>query len=148
MINREKINLLFVEVFNDILQIEEKSLKDAGLDNLSVKEVHVLEAIALTTEPTMSKVASKLRVTIGTLTTAVNTLVKKNYVERVDCKEDRRVVRLKLTDAGQKARDVHEVFHEEFVSKTLKGLSEEEVETLANSLSNIRKFFVDTSNML
>ncbi len=143
MINKEKINLLFVDVFNDILQIEEKALKDAGLDNLSVKEVHVLEAIALSTEPTMSRVASRLRVTIGTLTTAVNTLVKKNYVERVDCKDDRRVVRLKLTETGQNAFDVHMKFHEDFVSKSLDGLSEAEVETLANSLTNLRKFFVD-----
>ncbi len=141
--NKEKINLLFVETFNDILQIEERALKNAGLDNLSVKEVHVLEAIAVTAEPTMSKVASQLRVTIGTLTTAVNTLVKKNYVERVDCKDDRRVVRLKLTETGLSAQKEHENFHEELVSKTLNGLSDEEVDTLANSLTNLRKFFAN-----
>ncbi len=143
MISKEKINLLFVDVFNDILQIEEKALKNAGLENLSIKEIHVLEAIAITPEPTMSKVAAKLRVTIGTLTTAVNTLVKKEYVERVDCKDDRRVVRLKLTNTGVGAYDVHKVFHEDMVNNTLDGLIDKEVEVLATALTKMREFFIN-----
>ncbi len=91
----------------------------------------------------MSRVAARLRVTIGTLTTAINTLVKKEYVERVDCKDDRRVVRLKLTETGLSAHNAHESFHEEFVDNCLAGLSEEEVDTLALSLIKLRKFFTE-----
>ncbi len=143
MKEREMINHLFVDVFNDILQIEEKSLKNAGLTNLSIKEVHVLQAISEAKEPTMSKVAFRLRVTIGTLTTAINTLVKKNYVERVDCKDDRRVVRLKLTDTGEAACAVHEKFHADFMDQTLVHLTEEELDTLSATLEKLRLFFVD-----
>ncbi len=137
------LNDLFVEVFNDILQIEEKALKEEGLDNLSVKEVHALEAIAEVENPTMSIVAKKLRVTVGTLTTAVNTLVKKGYVQRVDCKDDRRVVNLQLTQEGKEAYDVHREFHNVFVNYTIEALSDEEKRTLASTLQKMHTFFIN-----
>lgn len=140
---KENINMLFVDVFNDILQIEEKALKNSGLNNLSVKEMHVLEAIELVEEPTMSKVAGKLRVTIGTLTTAINTLVKKYYVERVECADDKRVVKLKLTDTGLKAYEVHKQFHDELISDSLNKLTDEEIRVLSSSLKKLRMFFVE-----
>lgn len=143
---RNAINQLFVDVYNDILQIEEKTLKKEGLKNLSVKEVHVLEVISLTSEPTMSQVASKLRVTIGTLTTAINTLVRKKYVERVEFKDDRRVVLLKLTEEGEKAAKIHEKFHEEFMDETLITMNEEELQILAETLDKLRIFFVKKLN--
>lgn len=140
---KENINMLFVDVFNDILQIEEKVLKSNGLNNLSVKEMHVLEAIEIVEEPTMSKVAGKLRVTIGTLTTAINTLVKKTYVERVECEDDKRVVKLKLTDKGLEAYVVHKKFHDELIKDSLNKLTDNELQALSTSLKKLRLFFVE-----
>ncbi len=139
--DKEVINNLFVDVFNDILQIEEFTLKSEGLDNLSVKEIHVLDAIGTVEEPTMSNVSAKLRVTIGTLTTAINTLVKKGYVVRVECKDDKRVVRLKLTETGEAAFDIHKEFHYELVDQTVKILTKEDMDALAIALAQIHVFF-------
>lgn len=141
MEERDIINNLFVEVFNDILQIEEHTLKSEGLDNLSVKEIHVLDAIGTAEDPTMSNVSAKLRVTIGTLTTAINTLVKKGYVVRVECKDDRRVVKLKLTDTGEDAFKIHKSFHYELVDQTIKTLPNKDLETLTSTLEQLHVFF-------
>lgn len=46
---------------------------------------------------TTSEVAKELSITVGTLTTAINKLVKKGYVERIRSEDDRRVVKLGLT---------------------------------------------------
>jgi DNA-binding MarR family transcriptional regulator len=83
---KEVINELLVDVFNHILNIEGDILKKRGI-KLSMTEVHVLEAIRNTTVPTMGNVAQKLRVTLGTLTTSVNVLVRKDYVTRYRMKK-------------------------------------------------------------
>ena len=80
--SEQVLNVLLVDLFNDILKIEQKSLTQGNFSDLSLTEVHTLEAIGLYDSKTMSEVASKLEITVGTLTTAINKLIKKGYVER------------------------------------------------------------------
>lgn len=71
------LNELLVELFNDIMQIEQNSLKQGKLNDLSVTEIHTIEAIGMYEPRSMSEVAADLRITVGTLTTAINKLIKK-----------------------------------------------------------------------
>ncbi|WP_160685122.1 MarR family transcriptional regulator [Clostridium sp. C2-6-12] len=135
------INGLLVQLFNDVLQIEEQSLKNGVLSELSITEVHTIEAIGMYTERTMSEVAQKLKITVSTLTTAVNKLIKKGYVERKRIEEDRRVVLVKLTKKGKLAYRIHEKFHREMVNTAIDGLNLEEEELLISSLNKINEFF-------
>ena len=75
---KKMINELLVDVFNHILSIEGAQLRRKGV-KLSMNEVHVLEAITKAEIPTMTNVAKRLRVTVGTLTTSINRLVEKGY---------------------------------------------------------------------
>ena len=93
------------------------------------------------TERTMSEVAQDLKITVGTLTTAINKLIKKGYVERKRIEEDRRVVLIKLTKKGKLAYRLHEKFHSDMIKKTIEGLSEEEEEVLISSLDRLNMFF-------
>ena len=43
----EILNRLLVQLFNDILHIEEKSMKNTDFDNLSITEIHTIEAIGM-----------------------------------------------------------------------------------------------------
>ena len=65
------LNKLLVQLFNDILQIEEKSLKNTQFTDLSITEIHTIEAIGLDRSRTMGEIAHDLRITVGTLTTAI-----------------------------------------------------------------------------
>lgn len=142
MDKRKKIlNELLVQIFNDILQIEEQALKKGVLNNLSVTEIHTIEAIGMYTERTMSEVAQDLKITVGTLTTAINKLIKKGYVERKRIEEDRRVVLIKLTKSGKLAFRLHEKFHNDMINATIEGLSEEEENVLVSSLDRLNEFF-------
>ena len=134
------INTLLVDVFNHILSIEEDMLKKAGVE-LSMTEVHVLEAVRNAKEPTMSVVSRKLRVTMGTLTTSVNTLVNKGFIERERGQKDRRKVFLKLTDEALKVLKIHDKFHDEMIDSVFKDLKLEEDEVLIRSLQNIKDYF-------
>lgn len=142
MDKRKKVlNELLVQIFNDILQIEEQALKKGVLNNLSVTEIHTIEAIGMYTERTMSEVAQDLKITVGTLTTAINKLIRKGYVERKRIEEDRRVVLIKLTKSGKLAFRLHEKFHNDMINATIEGLSEEEENVLVSSLDRLNEFF-------
>ena len=90
---KRTLNELLVYLFNHILFLEEKNLKDQGI-RLSMTEVHTLENIEKSSSKTMSDIAKLQMVTQGTLTVAVNRLVKKGFVWRERDKEDKRVIRL------------------------------------------------------
>lgn len=135
------INKLLVQLFNDVLQIEESSLKNGEISDLSITEIHTIEAIGMYTEKTMSEVAQSLKITVGTLTTAINKLIKKQYVERKRIEEDRRVVLIKLTKRGKLAYRLHEKFHKDMVNTAIEGLDEKEEEILISSLSKLNDFF-------
>lgn len=142
--NRGVLNNLLVKLFNDILRIEEKSLKKSEeLSDLSVTEIHTIEAIGEKEERTMSEIANNLSITVGTLTTAINKLIKKGYVERRRIEEDRRIVLVKLTEKGKNASYFHKKFHDEMIKATIEKLNKQEEDVLISSLESLSKFFHD-----
>lgn len=137
---RHTLNELLVDLFNYILLIEEKNLRDMGV-NLSMTEVHILEAIQKSESNMMSQIAKRLMVTQGTLTVSASKLVKKGYVERVRDEKDKRIVRLLLTEKADPILAIHEKFHEEMIDKLLNELELDKDAELIRSLKNIMKFF-------
>ncbi|VYU11744.1 MarR family transcriptional regulator [Clostridium tertium] len=137
------VNELLVKIFNEILQIEEKTLKSGYFSDLSVREMHTIEAIGSKSKKMMSEVAQDLGITVGTLTTSINRLIKKGYVERSRIEEDRRVVLVELTKKGKIANRLHERFHNEMVKEMMNGLLDEEKEVLISSLDKLNKYFIE-----
>ena len=135
------VNELLVETFSDISQIEQRALKEGVLKDISVTEVHTIDAIGMYEHRTMSEVAQDLRITVGTLTTAINKLLKKGYVDRKRGEEDRRSVMITLTRKGKLAYRIHDRFHSNMVHATIDGLNEEEEEVLIKSLEKLNDFF-------
>lgn len=103
--------------------------------------MHVIEAIGIREPKNMSTVARAVSVTVGTLTIAINHLVKKGYVERSRSEEDRRVVLVSLSEKGEKAYFHHRMFHEKMVMEILDGMDEKETEVLTGALTKLQKFF-------
>ncbi|AAO34778.1 MarR family transcriptional regulator [Clostridium tetani] len=135
------LNELLVDTFNDILTIEQNALQSGEFRDLSVTEMHTIEAIGMYTQKTMSEVANKLNITVGTLTTAINNLVKKGYVERSKSEKDRRIVYIQLTKRGKLAYRIHDKFHLDMIKETISGLTDEEEEILIASLEKLNNFF-------
>ncbi len=134
------INELLVDIFNRILAIEGEELKNAGI-TLSMSEVHVLEAVNVVKEPSMSQIATKLGITVGSLTTAMNTLVQKGYVTRYRLKDDRRKVLIKLEDKAKEVLSIHKTYHDKMIDAIFEDLKVNEDEVLINSLSKVASYF-------
>lgn len=137
----EAFNDILVNLFNEILDIEEKALISGEYKDISVNDMHVIEAIGIQEPRNMSSVSKDLSVTVGTLTIAINSLVKKGYVVRVRSEEDRRVVLLSLTPKGEGAYQHHRRFHDKMVLSVLQDLNAKETEVLAGALVKLQKFF-------
>jgi len=137
---KKVINELLVEVFNHILSIEGQTLRDRGV-KLSMNEVHVLEAISKTKVPTMTNIAKRLRVTVGTLTTSINRLVEKGFAKRHREDDDKRKVIVSLTDEALKVMAIHDKFHDEMLDAVFADMNLEEDEVLLQSLENLSEYF-------
>lgn len=135
------INEVLVKLFNEIMDIEEKAIITEEFKDISNNDMHIIEAIGKEEPRNMSTIAKELSVTVGTLTIAINNLVKKGYVNRVRSEEDRRVVLISLSDKGIKAFNHHEGFHKEMIEATLAGMSQEETKVLVRALKNLSTFF-------
>ena len=130
-----------VELFNEILTIEKQALQASPFNDLSITEMHVIEAIGERRSRTMTDVADQIGVTVGTLTTSMNRLVKKEYVNRNRSETDRRFVEIELTRKGRLAFKVHQAFHEEMIKYMVEELSNEDHEVLIKSLNRLSDFF-------
>ena len=136
----EAINDVLVHLFNEILDLEERALITPEYKDISVNDMHIIDAVGIQQQKNMSTVARTLGVTVGTLTIAVNNLVKKGYIQRMRSQEDRRVVLISLTEKGEKAYRHHQNFHEKMVLAVLKDLNVEETESLTRALTKLQKF--------
>lgn len=134
------VNTLLVDTFNSILTIEQNALKKEKFFDVSVAEVHTIEAIGMYQTKSMSEVAKSLQITVGTLTVAINNLVKKEYVERFRCQSDKRVVLIKLIKKGKLLYRVHEQFHRNVVKATISGLTKQEREVLCRTLTKLNVY--------
>lgn len=135
------LNEVLVRLFRDIMDIEQQAIITQEFQDLTNNDMHVIEAIGTGEPKNMSTIAKELSVTVGTLTIAMNSLVKKGYVTRQRGKEDRRVVYISLSDKGKAAFEHHAKFHREMIDGVLNQLSENEVEVLIKALTGLNTWF-------
>lgn len=136
----DQLNSYLVDVFNKILVVEEMSLKTSQFNDLSIKEMHTIDIIGNHAEVTPSDIAKELLLTLGTVTTSLNKLEKKGYVERTRSQLDRRVVYLNLTQKGRLIYRLHRKFHKSMVEQITNGMATEDMKSLQNGLKNLHQF--------
>jgi DNA-binding MarR family transcriptional regulator len=137
----ETLNSILVNLFRDVMDLEQRAIITSEYHDITNNDMHVIEAVGLGEPKNMSAIAKVLSVTMGTLTIAMNSLVKKGYVKRTRGKEDRRVVYISLSEKGKGAYQHHEKFHRHMIDEILKDLTEEETEALMKSLTKLDQWF-------
>lgn len=137
----ETINGILVHLFNQIWELEKDAIITEEYKDISNNDMHIIEAIGLGVDSTMSVVAKKLGITAGSLTTSINSLVNKKYVLRDRSESDRRVVYIRLTAKGRKAFRHHEEFHTQMTEAVIDKLQENEIPILLKTLEGLSDFF-------
>jgi len=135
-----RVSELLVRIFDEILITEQKALQVGNFGELSVVEMHTLEGIGLYDARTMTETATQLSVTTGTLTVAIDKLVRKGYVDRQRDDQDKRIVRIRLTRKGKLAYRLHLKFHTLLVDRIMDPLADNERNLLIKVLSSVALF--------
>lgn len=135
------LNRLLVQFFKYIMEIEERKLVTDEFRDITYNDMHIIEAIGMDHPKKMSEIAKIMSVTTGTLTTAVNSLEKKGYVQRRRSEQDKRVVHMVLTKRGELAYRHHERFHQDMIAFILEHVSEEESQVLQRALERLMGYF-------
>ena len=141
----KKINFILVNLINEIWDLEGKAIITDEFKDITNNDMHVIEAIGLGSGHNMSFIAKRLGITVGSLTTAMNSLVRKKYAERYRSEEDRRVVYVKLTEKGERAYNHHADYHHKMTMAIREKLGEEELPVLFKMLDALTEFFKDHS---
>lgn len=137
----ETLNQILVSLFRDIIDIEQQAIITEEFKDITSNDMHVIDAIGIGIPKNMSTIARELSVTVGTLTIAMNSLVKKGYVVRNRGQEDRRVVYISLSDKGKLVYDNHARFHKEMIDNIMKQLESNEMEALIKALTKLNLWF-------
>ena len=135
------LNEVLVNLFRDVMDIEQKAIITEEFQDITNNDMHIIEAIGMNEPKNMSTIAREISVTVGTLTIAMNSLVKKGYVLRERGKEDRRVVYISLTERGRAAYVHHARFHKAMIDSISDELTSEEMELLIKTLTKLNKWF-------
>lgn len=138
---KKVIDTILKKIFYTILDIEEKNVA-VNLDkDITITEMHIVEAVGEAQKGTMGFIARKLRIKTPSLTVTVNKLAQKGYLDRYTPENDRRKVYLQLTDEGKAVFEQHHKFHEEMVNAIVGEFKNEELPLVVDILSRLKSFF-------
>ena len=140
--DEQLINDFFVGIYNRILVLEEKWLREQNLQ-VTMSEAHMLVAVGQRENKAMSEVAEAVSLTNGTVTTMIKKLESKGYVMRSRDGDDKRILRVRLTDKGKEVTTVHEDFHKKLTETVLNSITQEEKVVLMSTMEKIHRFFSD-----
>ena len=138
----EQLNEVIVDTYRSILRVEENILKRSDQTDLSISEIHMLEAVGKGKDRrrTISELAEVLNITLPSVTVAINKLMKKGYVEKVRGEEDGRIVYVSLTRQGRRIDSAHRYFHESMVRSIIRDMTESEMQALYNGVMKLDTF--------
>lgn len=138
----ESLNTLLVGIYKDLDLLEEQMLNASRL-NLSISEVHMLEAVHFAggdDVATISDLSEYLAISLPSVTLTVNKLAAKNYVEKQKNRNDGRVVEVRLTPLGRKAERAHRYFHRSMVRNLAAGMADDEKDALMRGITKVDDF--------
>lgn len=138
----EQLNEVIVDTYRSILRVEENILKRSDQTDLSISEIHMLEAVGKGKDRrrTISELAEVLNITLPSVTVAINKLMKKGYVEKVRGEEDGRIVYVSLTRQGRRIDAAHRYFHESMVRSIIRDMTESEMQALYKGVMKLDTF--------
>ena len=142
------IDQVLVHLFNDLLRIEERTLQKQ-CPGLSMREIHIIETVcrAQHGDNTMTVMAATLRITVGSLTVAVATLIRKGYLERRQSLSDKRRVHVLPLPPALEVEKHHREFHRRMVDAVTHAIPADQLDVLIEGLRGINDYFYGQEEM-
>ncbi|MBP1968382.1 MarR family 2-MHQ and catechol resistance regulon transcriptional repressor [Virgibacillus natechei] len=129
----------FVVLMKSSKSIQEQIKKDISKHGMKTSDFTILEALYHKGRQTVKQISDAVLINTGSITYVIDKLETKNLLERSNCKEDRRVVYIQITEQGKQLMD--EIFpkHQSVIEDIFSGLTDEEKKTLIELLKKAGK---------
>ena len=146
--HEKMIDQVLVHLFQDLLRIEERTLQKQ-CPELSMREIHIIAAVceAQQDDNTMTVLAATLRITVGSLTVAVSTLIRKGYLARRQSTLDKRRVHVLPLPPALEVEKAHREFHRRMVEAVTQAIPPEQLDVLIAGLRGINDYFYGQEEM-
>ena len=118
-------------------QSEEAAREQFQLMGLTYTQMHYLETVRLLQNPNLTELARSLKLSKPTVTVAVDKLIEKDFLYKIQSDEDRRSAHLHLTEKGMLINQMHDYAHKRMAEIIRRKLSKEELETLIGLLNKV-----------
>ena len=144
--NKKQIDILndyFLHSALHMMTLEEQCLRKVCAEDLSVRELHVIEAVTVLStqhKNTMAEIARYLHLSPASLTTAVNTLVRKEYLVREYSPADRRVIYVETTEKGAEANRRYLEFVRNMIWYISRDLDEQTSDAMIEALMKLGEY--------
>jgi DNA-binding MarR family transcriptional regulator len=118
-------------------QSEEAAREQFHLLSLTHTQMHYLETIDILNNPNITELAKSLNLTKPTVKVAVDKLIERDFLYKIQSDEDRRSAHLHLTEKGKLINQMHDYSHKRIAESLSRKLSREELEILTGLLNKI-----------
>ncbi|MBS4214544.1 MULTISPECIES: MarR family winged helix-turn-helix transcriptional regulator [Neobacillus] len=136
--NRKCSNLPFLVLMQTSKAIHERIKDEIAKNNLGITEFSVLEVLYQKGKQTIQQIGNCILISSGSMTYVIDKLEKRGLLCRNACPDDRRVIHVTLTDAGNALMDEIMPKYHEFVNSMFDSLNSDEEETLVRLLKKVR----------
>jgi DNA-binding MarR family transcriptional regulator len=133
----KKIVNVLSKLSNSLAEMEELAREQSNLKELTVSQMHYLEIISQLTNPNVTELATEMQLSKPTVTVALDKLIQKGFVDKVQSDEDRRSSHLHLTKKGMQINQTHEYAHTRFAELMAESLEPTELEQLTVLLEKL-----------
>jgi len=136
------------DLFQIMKQFPRPKLKQSSVDGLTRSEYELLVMLVMSFDGdkqafTATEISNMLQITPAGVTHLINPLEKLGYIERLHDKNDRRIVRIGLTDKGTQVAEALLSKVQENLIGLVNHLGEEDSKTLIRLMSKSIEFFAN-----
>ncbi|MBM7599615.1 MarR family 2-MHQ and catechol resistance regulon transcriptional repressor [Virgibacillus halotolerans] len=127
----------FVVLMKASKTVEDQVKKDISSYDMKTSEFTVLEALYHKGKQTVREISNAVLINIGSITYVIDKLEAKGLLERSNCKDDRRVIYIQITDQGTQLMD--EIFpkHQKVIENIFANINTQEKEFLIDILKKV-----------
>ena len=111
---------------------------ECGLSDMTVKQIAYLKVIDEQGDVTFSRLAEITRNSKPTITEMVNRFIRMECVYREPCRDDGRILYIRLTDRGKTIAQAEQAALHRVVERMVNSLDEQELDLLIRILGKVR----------
>jgi DNA-binding MarR family transcriptional regulator len=116
---------------------EEEAKEQFHLQSLTHTQMHYLETINMLHNPNITELAGNLKLSKPTVKVAIDKLIERDFLYKIQSDKDRRSAQLHLTEKGKLINQMHDYSHKRISEYFSRKLNSEELETIVALLSKV-----------